>query len=454
MTLARALSMHARPRLFALVWPMFLELLLGIGLGVIATGLAARISDTSGAAFGIANHVFTTLFILFRVVGAGVSVAMTQALGAGRRDRADAIARAVVGVSTWMGGIGALLALVAAKPMLLLINAPAEVMPLAVPLLQALAPALMIDAWNANMASVLRSHLRSREALFVVVVIQAITLVSAVLLMPEMGLPGYALACALGRSAGLALHILLWRHRLDLKLRAPDWWQLRRPELAPVFHVGLPGAAENICHRLCFMFSVAAVAKLGAGALATHAYAFSFIGIILLNGLAIGFSVEILVGHMIGAGNLHAASKLVKRALGWGLGITLAVAGCFALFAKPLFGLFTKDPELIEQGAMLLAMTVILEPGRTFNMVVINGLRATGDARFPVVAGAASMILVLAGGSWLFGVYLGWGLVGVFIAYTLDEWIRGLSMWHRWVTLRWAPYARASHRKLRRGRAH
>ena len=47
--------------------------------------------------------------------------------------------------------------------------------------------------------------------------------------MPQLGLPGYALACALGRSAGLALHILLWRHRLDLNCVA-DWWQLRRAE--------------------------------------------------------------------------------------------------------------------------------------------------------------------------------------------------------------------------------
>ena len=433
---------------------MFLEFLLGIGLGAIATALAAKLSDTSGAAFGIANHVFTTLFILFRVVGAGVSVAMTQALGAGRRDRADDIARAVVGVSTWMGGIGALAALVAAKPLLLLINAPDEVLPLAIPLLQALAPALMIDAWNANMASVLRSHLRSREALFVVVVIQAITLTGAIVLMPQLGLPGYALACALGRSAGLALHILLWRHRLDLKLRVADWWQLRRAELAPVFHVGLPGAAENICHRVCFMFSVAAVAKLGAGPLATHAYAFSFIGIILLNGLAIGFGVEILVGHMIGAGNLHGANRLVKRALAWGLLVTVAVAGSFAIFAKPLFSLYTQDPELLKLGATLLAMTVILEPGRTFNLVVINALRATGDARYPVMAGAGSMVLVLGGASWLLGVYFGLGLVGVFLAYTLDEWIRGLLMWRRWVRLDWLPYARASHRRLRQGRAH
>jgi Na+-driven multidrug efflux pump len=88
-----------------------------------------------------------------------------------------------------------------------------------------------------------------------------------------------------------------------------------------------------------------------------------------------------------------------------------------------------------------------------FNMVVINALRAAGDARYPVIAGSASMALVLAGGSWFLGVHLGWGLVGVWIAYAADEWIRGLLMWRRWATLGWLPHARASHRKLRRAKA-
>ncbi|MFN3302806.1 MAG: MATE family efflux transporter, partial [Roseateles sp.] len=90
----------ARPRLFPLTWPLLLELLLGIGIGVIGTLLAARLSDDSGAAFGLANQVFAALFVLFRIIGAGVSVAVTQALGAGRRDHADAVARATVGAST------------------------------------------------------------------------------------------------------------------------------------------------------------------------------------------------------------------------------------------------------------------------------------------------------------------------------------------------------------------
>lgn len=442
----------ARPRLFPLTWPLLLELLLGIGIGVIGTALAARLSDDSGAAFGLANQVFAAIFVLFRVIGAGVSVAVTQALGAGRRDQADAVARAVVGASTWLGAGGAALALLAAGPLLQLVNAPVEVAPLARVLLQALAPALLIDAMNATMSSVMRAHLRSREALMVVIVIQIVTLAVALLAMPYLGLPGYALACLCGRGTGLALHIVLWKSRLNLQLRGEDWWRLKRAPLATVLHIGIPGAAENISWRLAFMTSLAAVAQMGALALATHAYTMQFLHVILIFGLAIAFAVEILVGHMIGAGELHAAHKLVRKALGLGIVVALVVSSGFALAGPWLLRKFTADPHIIELGSMLLWWTVLVEPGRVFNMIVINALRAAGDARYPVVAGAASMALVLAGGSWFLGVHLGWGLVGVWIAYAADEWIRGLLMWRRWATLGWLPHARASHRKLRLAR--
>lgn len=445
-------AVSARPRLFPLTWPLLLELLLGIGIGVIGTALAARLSDDSGAAFGLANQVFATLFILFRIIGAGVSVAVTQALGAGRRDQADAVARAVVGASTWLGVAGAVVALVAAGPLLGFVNAPPEVAPLARTLLQALAPALLMDAWNASMASVMRAHLRSRDALGVVIAIQVVTLVVALAAMPHLGLLGYALACACGRGVGLALHVVLWRSRLGLRLRAPDWWRLVRAPLATVLHIGIPGAAENIAWRMAFMTSIAAVAQLGAHALATHAYTMQLLHVILMFSLAIGFAVEILVGHMVGAGELHAAHKLVRRSLALGFVVAFLVAGSFALAGPWLLGRFTSDPEIVTMGATLLWWTVLVEPGRTFNLVVINALRAAGDARYPVIAGAASMALVLAGGSWFLGVHLGWGLVGVWIAYAADEWIRGLLMWRRWATLGWLPHARAAHRKLRRAK--
>ncbi|OYU42406.1 MAG: hypothetical protein CFE44_24165 [Burkholderiales bacterium PBB4] len=103
--------------------------------------------------------------------------------------------------------------------------------------------------------------------------------------------------------------------------------------------------------------------------------------------------------------------------------------------------LFTNDPAIIAQATQLLWIAVLLEPGRTCNIVIIIALRAAGDARFPVVAGAASMLVVMGGGAWFFGVHLGWGLVGVWIAYTLDEWVRGSMMAARWFRWGWLPHA-------------
>jgi Na+-driven multidrug efflux pump len=446
------------PRLLPLAGPLFLELLLGIGVGVAGTALAARLSDASGAAFAVSHHVVGMLFILFRVVGAGVGVVVTQALGAGRRTQADALARAALGASTWVGGAVAIATLALALPLLKLLNTPAELLPLALPLLAWLAPTLLLDAWNASMASVVRAHLHARDALAVMLVMHTVHLGLALPLMnglhigslgwDGLGLPGYALALLAARGLALALHLLLWRHRLGLRVQAPDWWRLPRRELAAMAHIGLPGAAENIAYRLCFMVSVAVAGTLGTAALATQAYAQQVIHLVLLFGLATGLSVEIVVGHLIGAGRLQQAHALVRSALARGLLVSVAVAVAAALAGPWVLRLFTQDAAIVAAATTLLWWTVLLEPGRTFNLVVINALRAAGDARYPVQVGALSMLVVLAGGSWLLGVTLGLGLVGVWIAYAADEWLRGLLMWRRWARLGWVPHARASRRRV------
>ena len=291
-----------RPRLLPIAAPMFVELILGIGVGLVSTALAARLSDTSAAAFSLAHHVFAMLFILFRVVGAGVGVVVAQCLGGGRREVADAVARAALGASTWMGLLTALPALLLAVPLMQGLNAPAAVVPLAAPFLQALAPAMVLDAWNASMSTVLRTHLRTREALAVVVAMHMVHLAGALVLMPALGLPGYAWALLASRLFGVVVHLVLWRRLLGLRVLPSDAWQLRRNELAEVVRIGLPGAAENVAWRLAFMVSVSVAGTMGAAALATQAYVQQLGYLVVMASLAIGLSVEILVGHLVGQG--------------------------------------------------------------------------------------------------------------------------------------------------------
>ncbi len=444
------------PRLLPLAVPLFAEMALAIGMGLVGTLLAARLGDVQGAAFALCNQVLAMLFVFFRVVGAGIGVVVAQALGALRRDQADATSRAAWGASSWIGGICMLLAAVFAAPLLRLMNAPAEVLALAVPLLQLMAPAVLLDAWNSTAASVLRSHLHARPTMVVNVLMQLLHLALAVPLMggafgwAGWGLAGFAVALLAARCLGLALFLQAWRSLLGLRLRWADWWQWRGRVLGPVLHIGLPGAAENVAWRAAYVASIAVVGTLGTAALATHAYTMTLVHMVLLFAATLGLSAEIMVGHLVGAGRLHQADQLVRRLLWRGLLMALGVSLVVALAGRWMMGWFTSDAAIIDAGATLLWLTILLETGRSFNLVLVNALRAAGDARYPVQAGVLSFALVMGGGSWLLGAHLGWGLVGVWIAYAADEWLRGGINWWRWSRLGWLPAARQAHRRLRR----
>lgn len=439
-----------KPRLASVAVPLFLEMGLGMAVGLAGTALAARQSDAAAAGFALAHQVAAMLFILLRIVGAGISVVVAQALGGGRRAQADAVARAVLGASSWIGGACALLCAAAAEPLMRMLNAPAPVLPLAAPLLLWMAPSLLLDAWNAAMASVMRAHLRARDVLAVVLAMHALHLVLTLIWMPTHGLAGFAAALAASRVLGLVLHAALWRVRLGLVPRAADLWRLPRAELAAVLRIGAPGAAENLAWRLAYTASIAVAGGLGAAALATHAYVMQLTHFTLLGGAATGLACEIVVGHHVGAGSLHQANRVLKRALALGLACSLGMSVAIAAAGPWLLGLFTRDPGILAAGGALLWWCVLLETGRTFNLVVINALRAAGDARYPVAVGAVSMALVLAGGSWALGSAAGLGLTGLWIANAADEWLRGLLMWRRWRRLGWVPFARGVRHRLRR----
>jgi len=100
---------------------------------------------------------------------------------------------------------------------------------------------------------------------------------------------------------------------------------------------------------------------------------------------------------------------------------------------------------ILAGGVLLLRMSVIYEPGRVFNIVIINALRATGDARFPVQIAICSEWLIGVPAAYFLGLKLHWGLPGVWVAMMSEEWLRGLIMYYRWKRRRWLKHAQHSH---------
>lgn len=457
MTAPQARLAHPpQPHLVAVAWPLMAELVLGFGVGFIGMWLVSQTSDTASAAFGLANHVQGAFFLLFRIISMGVGVVVTQNLGAHNRHEADRTALASLGASTWLGLGSALVLFATTGPLLTAMHASPEVAALARPYLQMLGLALFLDAFNASMAAVMRAHLRTRETMLNILSMHALHIALCFPLMrgwgpvPALGMAGFALALAISRAWGLGLHVWLWRRLLLLRPTWHDFTSIQMAALRSSLAIGLPGAAEAIAYRVAVLASVTVVSGMGTIALATQGYAMQIMNVVVLSTVALGFAGEILVGHLVGAGQLRQSLHLVRKTLLWALGISTAVALLTALSAPWTLRLFTIDPVIIEQATLLLWIAVLLEPGRTCNIVIITALRAAGDAKFPVMAGALSMVIVMGGGAWFFGVYLGWGLVGVWIAYTLDEWVRGAMMAARWFRLGWLKHAVRSRRGARK----
>jgi Na+-driven multidrug efflux pump len=104
--------------------------------------------------------------------------------------------------------------------------------------------------------------------------------------------------------------------------------------------------------------------------------------------------------------------------------------------------------EVVSLLWVILAVEALSAVGRSVTVVTLDGLRASGDVQFPVKASVTVNIVMGVGLAWLLGVHFQMGLVGLWIGYTADEWVRGAIMLWRWQTQGWVRYARASRRRV------
>ncbi len=452
----------AKQRLLALAWPIFVEQLLHMSTGVIDTFMVSYISDGAVAALGSANQIIVLFIVLFGVVGIGTSVVVTHHLGGGDRAGADRIAATAIGVNTWLGLLASVLVFLLAAPLLHLIQLSAALQEYALPFLSLMGATLFLEAMIQAISAVLRAHGYTRDPMLVAIGQNLLNVVGNSILLfglfgaPQMGVVGVAISTVFSRVVACAVMWVLLHYRIQLKLTVADFVGFskeRKQRIGRILHIGLPAAGEQASWFLAFMTVTAFTARMGDQALATQSYAMQLVWAIVLCSVAIGLATEIIIGHMVGAGDLDAAYRQLLRSVRVGFVIAVGVAVLVALLSPWLLAFFTKDPVIIATGVLLMRIGVILEPGRVFNLVVINALRATGDARYPVLVGAFSMWGVLAFGSWLLGTYLGMGLLGVWIAMTADEWLRGLLMYRRWKQRKWVKYAQRTHGAVQANKA-
>src|SRR5690349_22838311 len=158
---------------------------------------------------------------------------------------------------------------------------------------------------------------------------------------------------------------------------------------------------------------------------------------IFLFSLAIGIGTSILVGRLVGASRAQEAYQRALSSLKWSVALTVLVDAVSILLRKPLLGLFTANGDIIQLASQVIVLSLVLESGRSFNLVLVNALRAAGDATFTVYAAFGSMVCMSLPLGYILTFQLHLGLAGVWLAIAADEWTRGIIMWMRWRSRAW-----------------
>jgi putative MATE family efflux protein len=294
-----------------------------------------------------------------------------------------------------------------------------------------------------TVSAILRSNGFTREAMFVSVMMNLIHLVGNALVIygwfgfPEMGVKGVALSTAFSRAAALVIAFWFMYKRLPIRIEWKDYIDFQMTHIKKILKIGIPSAGEQLSYNTSQMAMTAITALLGAAALSTRVYTWNIMSFIMLFALAVGQGTQILIGYRVGAGDFAGAYKQLLKSLKVSFIITIIIAIFIAIFRETIMGLFTDDPEIIKVGSTLLLLCLILEPGRTLNLIVVNSLRATGDAVFTVKMGVLSMWGIAVPVSYLLGIQFGIGLAGVWVAFIADEWFRGIVMYFRWKSRAW-----------------
>lgn len=429
--------------LFALTWPIFIEITLQMLMGNADTLMLSRYSDDAVAAVGVANQLLSIVIVLYGFVAMGSGIVVSQFLGAKEHHKASEVAVVAIAVNLIFGLLMSVILFLFGQTFLRWMGLPPELESYAMPFVHLVGGFSFVGALMMTISSIIRSHGFTRDAMYVTIGMNVLNVLGNYLMLfgpfglPVLGVWGVSISTTVARTLGLIFIAIMLYKRVNGELPFRSLLTFPRYALASILRIGVPAAGENLSYSASQVLITYFISMLGTAALTTKVYTQNLMMLVFLFALAVSQATQILVGHHVGAGEKEAAYRACLRSLKMALVVSISMAALFSLFREQLLGFFTTDASIIEMGSKLILMTLILEPGRTFNLVIISSLRAAGDAKFPVYMGILSMWGISAALSYLLGIHYGLGLLGMWIAFTVDEWFRGLFMLWRWRTRKW-----------------
>ncbi len=419
-------------------WPIFAENLLRISLTSVDVLMLSSYAEKAVAAVGLCNQFVFFLQMLYLMVTIGASILISQNLGAGNRRQAGYASLGGMILVVALGIVLSAVAVVTVEPVLSLYHLESDVHRFAWQFLVIYCAGSVLVALSMVQGAILRAWGYPRDPMVVNVIANLINVaINSLVLFGWFGLPvfgviGVACSTVFSQLVACVILALVIKARTNIDMPYRDILRIPKAIYKGILSVGVPTAGENLSYNISQILIMQMIAQMGTRPMAAYAYAVTLLRFVFMPALSIGAATQIKVGYFVGAMKHNEAFYRVFRYTALGFLLSAALACLLNLGKSFLVPLFTHDPQVIALVASVLIIAMLHEPARGVNLVVIPALKGSGDVIFPVAMGMIFMWGFGVGLSYLFGIVLGFGLSGVWVAMAMDEWARGLIMVCRW----------------------
>jgi putative MATE family efflux protein len=383
--------------IWQLAWPAIITNLLASLVGFVDTKIVGSLGAPAVAAATTGNRIFFIMQALLMAVTAGTTALVARSWGAGDRGEAEHVTRVSLGLCAGLAVGVSLPVMVFSHALAGIFRLDAHTIELAAGFIFWLAPFQIAFAVHFALGAALRAAGDTRTPL----AIGALTNVVNVALvyglvfgrfgLPQLGVPGAAIASGIAFTIGaLAFVLLWWRGRLVLGIGTPGSW--RRDRVRRILDIGYPAGLEQIVWQGGFLIFLWIVALYGTAPYAAYGIGVTLLSFSFLVGWGFSIAASTLVGQNLGAGDPAGATRSGWRALRLAMVAQIAFGLTIVLLARPLARFMIDDPDVVELTVTFIYILGSVQPLMAVEYAMGGALRGAGDTRFPLFAVFAGLI--------------------------------------------------------------
>lgn len=431
------------PKFRLLFFPILMEQFFAMLLGNIDVLMLSQYNDDAVAAVGLSNQILMVGLMILGIVSLGSSIQLLQLVGTTRVTYIKSIISHSVYLNITVSLVLAFIFFCFGRTFLTWIKVPVELLESAYLYLAIVGFSLVFQSLITSLSMIFRSFTFVKVVMTISIITNTINIAGnyIVIMTPfdflGIGIQGVATSTFIARIIGVILLILYLIKLLPQYLSSFRTMKMERKTVQSIFRLGFPSAMENISYTISQMIITGIIASFGVAMVTSKIYTQNITAVIFTVAASLSLANQIIVGRYIGLDLKNHAKSVTNILLLKSVGVALLTATALALSSSFIISILT-DNEFIQQTVMILVwMGLLLEPARMINEIIIGALNTVGDVKFPTMVSIIVTYIFTVPMSYIIGVYFGYGLVGVWIVFILDEWIRSIILYIRWMRESW-----------------